>query len=66
LDDQINVEDCETIGPLPPAKKSGTGYVKLTKQASTSPIDQHCLWFGEFLVNLFSILYLGIQQLKEL
>uniref|UniRef100_A0A914MSI0 Conserved oligomeric Golgi complex subunit 3 n=2 Tax=Meloidogyne incognita group TaxID=654580 RepID=A0A914MSI0_MELIC len=45
LDDQINVEDCETIGPLPPAKKSGTGYVKLTKQASTSPIDQHCLWY---------------------
>jgi len=46
LDEQLNVEDCETIGPLPPAKKSGTGYVKLTKQASTSPIDQHCLWFG--------------------
>nr|CAD2206115.1 unnamed protein product [Meloidogyne enterolobii] len=43
LDEQV--EDCETIGPLPPAKKPGTGYVKLTKQASTSPIDQHCLWY---------------------
>ncbi len=45
--EQLNVEDYETIGPLPQSKKSGFG--KLTRPASTSPIDQHCLWFGEFL-----------------
>lgn len=41
--EQLNVEDYETIGPLPQSKKSGFG--KLTRPASTSPIDQHCLWY---------------------